>query len=184
MLKLQNFGHLMWRADSLENNPDAGKDWGQAKRATEDEMVGWHRQLSGHEFEQTLGDTEGQGSLACCRPLFGVAKSWTRLSNWTPPPAWCRTTGPQGGHRWPQGIHNPIGGGALNGRKSIKQHQSITHPLKKYFSAYSVPSIILGTWHIFSPNLCTLWCRTLVKSYPSSQPSPPISLLPPANPCG
>ena len=36
--------------------------------ATEDEMVGWHHQLNGHEFEQTLGDGEGQGSLACCSP--------------------------------------------------------------------------------------------------------------------
>ena len=35
---------------------------------TEDEMVGWHHQLNGHKFEQTLGDDEGQGSLACCRP--------------------------------------------------------------------------------------------------------------------
>ena len=35
---------------------------------TEDEMVGWHRQVNGHEFEQTLGDSEGQGSLAYCSP--------------------------------------------------------------------------------------------------------------------
>ena len=35
---------------------------------TEDEMVGWHHQFNGHEFEQNLGDTEGQGSLACCSP--------------------------------------------------------------------------------------------------------------------
>ena len=35
---------------------------------TEDEMVGWHHQLNGHEFEQTPGDSEGQGSLACCSP--------------------------------------------------------------------------------------------------------------------
>ena len=35
---------------------------------TEDEMVGWHHPLNGHEFEQTLGDSEGQGSLACCSP--------------------------------------------------------------------------------------------------------------------
>ena len=35
---------------------------------TEDKMVGWHHQLNGHEFEQTLGDVEGQGSLACCNP--------------------------------------------------------------------------------------------------------------------
>ena len=45
---------------------DAGKDWGQEKRATEDEMVRWHHRLNGHEFEQTPGDSEGQGSLACC----------------------------------------------------------------------------------------------------------------------
>ena len=42
---------------------------------TEDEMVGWHHQLNGHEFEQTMGDSEGQGSLACCSPW--VTKSWT-----------------------------------------------------------------------------------------------------------
>ena len=52
---------------------DSGKDWGQKeKRATEDEMVKWHYQLNGHEFEQIPGDSEGQGSLAavlqCCSP--------------------------------------------------------------------------------------------------------------------
>ena len=48
---------------------DAGKDWWQEeKQATEDEMVGWHHQLNGHEFEQTLGDGEEQGNLACCSP--------------------------------------------------------------------------------------------------------------------
>ena len=48
---------------------DAGKDCRQEEKGvTEDEMVGWHHQLSGHEFEQTLGDNEGQGSLACCSP--------------------------------------------------------------------------------------------------------------------
>ena len=46
---------------------------------TEDEMVGWHRPLNGHEFEQTPGDSEGQGSPACCS--LGVAKSQTTLSN-------------------------------------------------------------------------------------------------------
>ena len=43
---------------------------------TEDEMVGWHHRLNGHEFEQTLGDG-GQGSLVCCSPW--VVKSWTQL---------------------------------------------------------------------------------------------------------
>ena len=50
-------------------DPDAGKDSGQEKKgATEDEMVGWHHRLNGHEFEQTPRDSEGQRSLACCSP--------------------------------------------------------------------------------------------------------------------
>ena len=45
------------------------RDWGKKEKgATEDEMVGWHHQLDGHEFEQTLGDSKGQGSLVCCSP--------------------------------------------------------------------------------------------------------------------
>ena len=48
---------------------DAGKDWGQEEKGvTEDEMVGWHHQLDGPKFEQTLGDSERQGNLACCSP--------------------------------------------------------------------------------------------------------------------
>ena len=51
----------------MRKDHDAGKDWGQEEKGlTEDEMVGWHHQLSGHEFEQTLRDSEGQGSPACC----------------------------------------------------------------------------------------------------------------------
>ena len=69
MLKLQYFGHLTRRAYSLEKDPDAGKDWRQKKKeAAEDEMVGWPYQLSGHESEQTPGDSEGQRSPACCSP--------------------------------------------------------------------------------------------------------------------
>ena len=64
---------ILWPPDAkgqlTGKDLDAGKDWGQKeKRATEDEMVGWHHQLNGHEFDQTLGDSEGQGSLACCSP--------------------------------------------------------------------------------------------------------------------
>ena len=40
----------------------------RTRQATEDEIVGWRHQLNGHEFEQTLGDSEGQGSLVCCSP--------------------------------------------------------------------------------------------------------------------
>ena len=53
----------------IGKDPDAGKDWGQEEKgATENEIVGGHPQLNGHEFEQIPGDTEGQGSLACCSP--------------------------------------------------------------------------------------------------------------------
>ena len=51
-LKLQYFDHLMWRADSLEKDSDAGKDWRQEEKGmTEDELIGWHHQVNGHEFE-------------------------------------------------------------------------------------------------------------------------------------
>ena len=68
-LKLHYFGYLMQRIDSLEKTLIAGKDGQQEKKVvTEDEMVEWHHGLNGHEFEQTPGDSEGQGSLACCSP--------------------------------------------------------------------------------------------------------------------
>ena len=68
-LKLQYFGHLMWRTDSLEKSSDAVKDWRQEeKRVAEEEIAGWRHWFNGHEFEQAPGDGEGQGSLACCSP--------------------------------------------------------------------------------------------------------------------
>ena len=71
----QYFSHLMQRANSLEKS--AGKDWRQEEKGlTEDEMVGWHRQLNGHEFEQAPGDGEGQESLLCCSP-WGHKDSYT-----------------------------------------------------------------------------------------------------------
>ena len=66
-LKLQYFGHLMCRTDSLEKT-DAGKYRREKEKAAEDEIIGWYHQLDGHEFEQSLGDREGQGSLVCCSP--------------------------------------------------------------------------------------------------------------------
>ena len=67
-LKLQYFGHLIQRADSLAKTLMLGKNEDKRKRATEDEMIGWHCWLNGHGFEQTLGDNEGQGSLVCYCP--------------------------------------------------------------------------------------------------------------------
>ena len=63
-------------------DPDAGKDWRwEEKATTEDEMVGWHHWLNGHEFEQALGVGDGQGGL--CAAVHGVAKSQAWLSDWT-----------------------------------------------------------------------------------------------------
>ena len=64
---------ILWPSDAkswlIGKDPDAGKDWGQEEKgAIEDEMVGWHHWLNGHEFEPTQGDSEGQGSLVCCSP--------------------------------------------------------------------------------------------------------------------
>ena len=53
---------------------------GGEKGTTEDKIVGWHHWLSGHEFEETPEDSEGEGSLVCCNPW--VVKSWTWLSDW------------------------------------------------------------------------------------------------------
>ena len=82
-LKLQYFGHLMRRADSFEKT-HAGKDWGQGEKGTtEDKMVGWHHQFSGHGIWWTPGDGDGQGGLACCGS-WGHKESdrlnWTELT--------------------------------------------------------------------------------------------------------
>ena len=65
-LKLQYFGHLMQRADLLEKILMLRKIEGRRRRGQQ--MVGWHHQLIGHEFEQAPGDGEGQRSLVCCSP--------------------------------------------------------------------------------------------------------------------
>ena len=62
---------ILWPPDAMNwligKDPDACKDWGREEKGmTEDEMVGWHHQLIGHEFEQVLGVGDEQGSLVCC----------------------------------------------------------------------------------------------------------------------
>ena len=77
--------HLMWRTDSVEN-PDAVKDWRQEEKgSTEDEVVGWHHQLKGHESEQSPGVGEEQGSLAWRSPWGRKESNMTEWLNWTEP---------------------------------------------------------------------------------------------------
>ena len=70
---------ILWPPDAKchlpVKDPDAGKDWMQETGTTEYKMVGWGKRLNGNEFEQTLGDGEGQGSLVCC-------SIWYHRLNW------------------------------------------------------------------------------------------------------
>ena len=95
----------------IRKDSDTGKDWRQKKKGmTEDEMVGWHYRLDGHEVEQALGVGDGQGSLACCSPRGRrELDNWTtvvvQLSNWKttttdPPCTFLRIK--RGGWRWGQ----------------------------------------------------------------------------------
>ena len=74
---------ILWPPDVksrlIGKDPNAGKDWRQEEKGTaEDEMVGWHHRLNGHEFKQTLGNSEVQGSLACCSPWVSNSQMWFR----------------------------------------------------------------------------------------------------------
>ena len=79
---------ILWPPDAknwlILKDFDSGKDWRQEEKATaEDEMVGWHHRLNGHEFESTPGVGDGQGGLAFCNP-WGCEKSdMTEWLNWT-----------------------------------------------------------------------------------------------------
>ena len=67
----------------IGRDPDAGRDWGQEKGTTEDEMAGWHHRLYGHEFGWTLGVGDGQGGLACCNSWGHKESDTTKRLNWT-----------------------------------------------------------------------------------------------------
>ena len=80
---------ILWPSDVkswlLRKDPaDAGKDWRQEEKGmTEDEKVGWHHGLDGHEFEQAPGVGDGQGGLACCSPWGHKESDTPEQLNWT-----------------------------------------------------------------------------------------------------
>ena len=79
---------MLWLPDVknwlIGKDPVAGKDWRQEeKMTTEDEMVGWHHWLDGHEFEQSSEVGDGQGSLICCSPCDSKELDTTEQLNWT-----------------------------------------------------------------------------------------------------
>ena len=86
MYETETEAPILWPPDAknwlVGKDPDAGKDWRQEEKGmTEDEIVGWHHQLNGHEFEQALGDGEGQGSLASCSQWGPKELDTTELLN-------------------------------------------------------------------------------------------------------
>ena len=81
---------VLWPPDAknwlIGKDPDAGKDWRQEEKwMTEDEMVGWHNRLDGHELEQAPGVGDGQGGLACCSPWGRRESDMTEWLNWIEP---------------------------------------------------------------------------------------------------
>ena len=78
---------ILWPPDAKSwlvwKDPDAGKDWRQEKGMTEDEMVGWHHRLNGHEFEGTPEVGDRQGGLACCSLRGHKESDTTEWLNWT-----------------------------------------------------------------------------------------------------
>ena len=79
---------ILWPPDAkswlIRKDLDAGKDWRQEETGTtEDEMVGWHHQLNGHDSEQAPGVSDGQGILACCSPRGRKESHMTEWLNWS-----------------------------------------------------------------------------------------------------
>ena len=99
---------LCWpdaKSQIIGKDPDAGKDWGQEKKGvTEDEMVGWHHWLNECDFEQTPGDSEGQGGLVCSS-VSCSHKSRAWVIDWT-------ITRLFKGLLWPDGLEGNFGGAA------------------------------------------------------------------------
>ena len=75
------------KSQTAGKDPDVGKDWGQEEKGTtKDELVEWHHRLNVYEFEQTLREKWRTGKPGMLHAVHGVTKSWTWLSDWTPPP--------------------------------------------------------------------------------------------------
>ena len=83
MLKLQYFGHLMWRTDSFEKTPMLGNIEGRRRRGRQRMTVGRHHHLDGHEFEQAARVGDGQGGLVCFSPWCPKELDTTEQLNWT-----------------------------------------------------------------------------------------------------
>ena len=106
---------ILWPPDAknwlIGKDADAGKDWRQGEKGrTEHEMVGRHHWVDGHEFEQGLGDGDGQRSLVCCTPSGCKESDMTEWLNWTDWQLWLEASvvpclGYMGGKKETKGAH-------------------------------------------------------------------------------
>ena len=122
---------ILWSPDAkswlIGKDPDAGRDWGQEKGMAEEEMIGWHHQLNGHEFGWTLGVGDGQGGLECCGSWGCKELDTTERLNWTKECLLCKMVPVlqvYQGHYWlsPPPPPHPIGWAMQNWHKVTKTY--------------------------------------------------------------
>ena len=139
-------GRIDAEAEASNLWPPDGKYWQQGEKGvTEDEMIGWHHWLNGHEFEQTLGDSEEQGSLVCCQKC----RKW--LSGWTTTVSLCRKW--EGWSRWCLGPllalgfpYSPGDSTAYRTSMWVLEPELASHSIMSYLSTDS-----FGASHLTSP---------------------------------
>ena len=130
---------ILWPSDAksclIWKDPDYEKEWRQeGKGTTEDEMVGWHHRLNGHEFGWTPGVGDGQGSLACCSPWGLKESDMTEWLNWTEL-NWVEMVKQQNwGH---------MSGASFLGGCCISWFFSISHLLNLECSRWLLPQVLL-----------------------------------------
>ena len=163
-LKLQYFGHLMRRVDSLEKTLTLGGIGGRRKRGmTEDEMAGWHHWLDGRESEWTPGVGDGRGGLVCC-DSWGCKESDTTVQlNWT---ELITSYGKN-----PDGLNGQANKNIHRKKGKLSSWMLLYHNKILRFTWTCVYSIALPTLNMHSHSQC--WCCSLLgfKSQSNHLPS-------------
>ena len=155
---------ILWPPDGkiwlTGKDPDPGKDWGQEKKGmTEDEMVGWHHRLDGHEFEQAPGDSKGQGSLMCCGPWSHRVghNLWINSNNcekspWRTKVRGSRTSKESIQTKMPIGLNDRRQGGEGDGQEELQTTGQFWESLGQKFPLFT---------HLFTEKWCDWMPRSL-----------------------